>query len=363
MTTKNIFIALTGPEIKQRNKIYKIAQGYECWNLRKFDFDDFILAIKQRIQPINDNVLGNYKSGAQDKRNLFGVTSDEYRNCSWGLLLPDNVPGSIVNSYAEISFLLNLYSSHFLYPTFYVSNFGIYRLEHKKHSMLYFHGQNQAKIFKQKEFVKYFEKLLPQSVYGTWQRDRCTNWDKEDWRLFVASLLYQELKAYENEKEVITWQREAADMITILECLFTAEDSINEEIGYRLRKRIAALIGFKFEDIEKDIKQLYTERSKFVHGSFFVGVGKEAKKENSVSALPLPDFGFLYKHKEYIRYALIAYLGLALQLKRPKTIGTSSEIKRPLDLLEKSIIDLNVRIQISRQTKELFSLLPQIRKE
>jgi len=359
MTTKKIFIALTGPEIKQGNKIYKITEGYECWNLRKFNFDDFILAVKQQIPPINDNVLGNYKLDTQDKRNLFGVTDDEYKKCSWGLLLPDNVPGSLVNSYAEILFLLNLYSSHFLYPTFYVSDLGIQRIEHKKHAMLYFHGQNQAKVFKRKEFVKYFEKLLPQSVYGTWQRDRCKNWDKEDWRLFVASLLYQELKDYEFEKEAITWQREAADMITILECLFTAEDSINEEIGYRLRKRLAALIGFRFKDIEKDIKQLYTERSKFVHGSFFVGVGKEAKKENSVSALPLPDFEFLYKHKEYVRYALIAYLNLALQLKQSKIIGTNSEIKRPLDLLEKSIIDLNLRIQISRQTKELFSLLPQ----
>ncbi len=363
MTTKKIFIALTGPEIKQRNKIYKIAEGYECWNLKKFNFDDFILSIKQQIPPINDNVLGNYKLDSQNNRNIFGLADDEYKNCSWGLLLPDNVPGSVVNSYAEILFLLNLYSPHFLYPTFYVSDFGIHRVEQKKHPMLYFQRQNQAKIFKRKEFVKYFEKLLSQSVYGTWQRDRCRKWDKEAWRLFVASLLYQELKDYEFEKKAITWQREAADMITILECLFTAEDSINEEIGYRLRKRLAALIGFRFKDIEKDIKHLYTERSKFVHGSFFAGVGKEAKKENSVFALPLPDFEFLYKHKEYVRYALIAYLNLALQLKQSKIIGTNIELKRPIDLLEKSIIDINLRIQISRETKEIFSLLPQRQKE
>ena len=356
---KKIFIAFTGPEIKQRNKIYRIADGYECWNLSKISIDDFIVSVKQKIPPKNNNVLGNYKLDSQDKRNLFGVTEDEYKKCSWGLLLPDNVPGSLINSYAEILFLLNLYSSHFLYPTFYVSDLGIQQIIHKKSQMLYFQAQNQANIFKRKKFVTYFEKLLSQSVYGVWQRDRCKKWDKEEWRLFVASLLFQELKDYEFEKEAITWQREAADMITILECLFTAEDSINEEIGYRLRKRLAALIEFRFKDIEKDIKQLNRERSKFVHGAFFVNVGKEAKKDNSVSALPLPNFEFLYMHKEYVRYSLVAYLNLAMQLKQSKIIGTNSEIKRPLDLLEKSIIDLNLRNQISRQTKELFSLLPQ----
>jgi len=357
---KKIFIAFTSPKIKQK-KIHNIESYYECWNLNKYDLEEFIVDIKKEIPPINNNVLQNYKidEAEENDNSIFGISKDEFMKCSWGLLLPDSVPGSLTNGYSEIIFLLNLYSPYFLYPVFYVTDFGITKPRHKKHAMLYFHGQNQAKVFKRKEFVKYFEKLLPQSVYGTWQRDRCKNWDKEDWRLFVASLLYQELKDYEFEKEAITWQREAADMITILECLFTAEDSINEEIGYRLRKRLAALIGFRFKDIEKDIKQLYTERSKFVHGSFFVGVGKEAKKENSVSALPLPDFEFLYKHKEYVRYALIAYLNLALQLKQSKIIGTNSEIKRPLDLLEKSIIDLNLRIQISRQTKELFSLLPQ----
>jgi len=354
MKAKKIFIALAGPKIKQDDKVYKIAEGYECWNLKKFKFDDFILAIKRQIPPVNDNVLKNYKV---DTPGQFGATDKEYIKCSWGLLLPDNVPGSHVNSYAEILFLLNLYSSHFLYPTFFVSNLGIQQIEQQKH-LMFFYLQNQAKIFKSEEFVKYFKKLLPQSVYGYWERDRCKNWDKEDWRLFVASLLYQELKDYEFEKEAITWQREAVDMITILECLFTAEDSINEEIGYRLRKRVATLIGFRFKDIEKDIKLLYTERSKFIHGLFFVGVGKEAKKENSVTAIPLPDFEFLYKHKEYVRYALIAYLNLALQLKRSKFIWTNSEIKRPLDLLEKSIIDVNLRIQISQQTKELFSLMP-----
>jgi len=42
-------------------------------------------------------------------------------------------------------------------------------------------------------------------------------WDKEEWRLFVACSLFTELRSYENKKCPFTWQRESADMATILE--------------------------------------------------------------------------------------------------------------------------------------------------
>lgn len=349
---KKIFIAFTGPKIKQRD-IFRFEKGFECWNLDKFNLDNFIEKIKSVIPPVNKNVLRNYKKDVDDG-DLFGVTEAMFKKCSWGLLLPDKVPAALINGYAEIIFLLNLYSPNFLYPVFHVTDFGITRLRHSKDSLIYFHGQNQSKIFKSKKFVKLFKKLIPQSVYGTWQRDRCENWNKEDWRLFVASLLFSELKDYENSKEIITWQREAAEMITLWESLFTADDSTTEEIGYRLRKRIAALISFKFPDIEKDIKKLYRERSKFVHGSFFAEVGKEARNKNSVSALPLPDFNFLYKHKEYVRFALLAYLNLALAIKA----GKFEKLKGPIDILETSIIDLKLREKMVSLTKEVFSFLP-----
>jgi len=349
---KKIFIAFTGQKIKQQ-KVFSIESGFECWNLEKFSIDEFVDKIKMVIPPINNNVLRNYKKDSDDK-DIFGITEAEFKKCSWGLLLPDNVPAALTDGYSEILFLLNLYAPNFLYPVFHATDFGLTKFSHKKNSLIYFHHQNQSKIFKSKKFVKFFKKLLPQSVYGTWQRDRCEKWDKEDWRLFVASLLYSELKDYENEKQSITWQREAADMMTILESLFTADDSTTEEIGYRLRKRIATLIGFKFSDLEKDIKTLYRERSKFVHGSFFAEVGKEAKKKDSVSALPLPDFNFLYKHKEYVRFALLAYLNLSLSIKSKNF----NEFKRSIDVLEAAVIDLKLRKKVIFLTKELFRLLP-----
>jgi hypothetical protein len=349
---KKIFIAFSGPKIKQRKK-FLIQNGFECWDLEKFSIDEFVNEIKLIISPINDNVLRNYKRDS-DGGDSFGITEKEFKKCSWGLLLPDTAPDVLINSYSAILFLLNLYAPKFLYPVFYATDFGITKLHHKKNSLIYFHHQNQSKIFKSKKFVKFFHKLLPQSVYGTCQTNRFEKWDKEDWRLFVAVLLYSELKDYENEKETITWQREAADMMTILESLFTAADITFEEIGYRLRKRIATLIGFKFPNLEKDINTLYKERSKFLHGSFFVEVEKEAKKKDSFSGLPLPDFGFLYKHKEYVRLALLAYLNLALVVRQKSFKG----FQRSIDVLEAAIIDLKLRKKVISLTKELFDLLP-----
>jgi len=350
MKAKKIFIALTGPEIKQDNKVYKIAEGYECWNLKKFKFDDFILAIKRRIPPINDNVLENYKS---DTPGQPGATDEEYIECSWGLLLPDNVPGSLVNSYAEILFLLNLYSSHFLYPTFYVSNLGIQRIEHQKHQMLYFHGQDQAKIFKREKFVNFFETLLSESIYGTWQADRCAKWNKEDWRLFIACLLFSELKNYENVKETFMWQRESADMTTILEALFTAKDEDNTEILYRLRKRISVLIGFRFTNIESEIKELYKQRCTFIHGSFFAQIKKNTKVDDGYADLPVPDFYFLKKQKEYIRFSLASYLYLNKIYKSNK--NEFKGCKNVLEVLEKSIIDIGLRNKIREHTEKILS--------
>jgi hypothetical protein len=95
MSAKSIFIAFTGPKIQQR------------------------------IPPMNENVLKNYKRGATAGDTPFGISSEDYARCSWGLLLPDLVPESLGNGYAEIVFLLSLYSPRFLYPVFNLSDFGI----------------------------------------------------------------------------------------------------------------------------------------------------------------------------------------------------------------------------------------------
>lgn len=47
-------------------------------------------------------------------------------------------------------------------------------------------------------------------------------WDREDMRIFLACLLFNELRDSEHSKYAFTWQGESADIATILEALFTA---------------------------------------------------------------------------------------------------------------------------------------------
>jgi hypothetical protein len=351
--TKNrtIFLAFTGKPIKQNDDIFEIKNGYECWDLKRIHYDDFICKLIKKIPPINKNVIKNYKADV-DNHEPFGITKKQYENCSWGLLIPDTLEDTITISYAETMFLINLYSPTFLYPLFYASDFGIERISHKKSILIFDHYQNQSDIFKTTEFVSFFKILLSQSQYGTWQLDRIQKWGKEDWRLFVAGLLYSGLKDYDNCKNSFGWQRESADMATILEALFTADDAKNEEVGYRLRKRIAVLLSWLYPNIEKEIKDLYSARSDFVHGSFFAKIKKENKYNNN--NLPSPDFNLLYRQKEYVRLALVLYLYLS------KIMKDDSTHKKVMDLLEEAIIDIELRKEIIEKISALFSLMPKI---
>src|SRR6266481_3289583 len=107
MSTKSIFIAFTGPRIQQPVGVHQISGGYECWDLEKFEFDEFLSAVQQRIPPMNENVLRNYKRDASAGNTPYGISSEDYAKCSWALLLPDLVPDSLGNGYAEILFLLS----------------------------------------------------------------------------------------------------------------------------------------------------------------------------------------------------------------------------------------------------------------
>lgn len=59
--TKDLFIAFTGPKIEQATAVHEISPGFECWDLAKFKMEEFLSAAQQRIPPMNDNVLRNYR--------------------------------------------------------------------------------------------------------------------------------------------------------------------------------------------------------------------------------------------------------------------------------------------------------------
>ena len=220
--TKIMFFAFTGKPAEQTQNISEIQDGYEFWNLKKFTIDEFVKALKAKIPPVNNNVLRNYKV-EDSTREPFGSTEKQYEKCSWGLLIPHTLEEGGF-SHAETMFLLNLYSLNFLYPVFHANDMGIMRQKHDKDSMIYFHTQD-CSIFNNKNFVEFYKTLFEQSKYGSWHLDRIQSWNKEDWRLFVAALLYSGLKDYENAKSSFGWQRESAEMATILEALFTAAQS------------------------------------------------------------------------------------------------------------------------------------------
>jgi hypothetical protein len=351
---KKILLAFAGQPIEQSGTVFEIQDGYECWDLKKISFDDFVDLLKEKIPPLNDNVLRNYKL-IEDSRDMYGISEEQYNKCSWALLIPENLDDEISSGYAEIIFLLNLYSPAFLYPLFCASDFGIERHSHGKAILTFSHYQNQSGILKTKNFVSFFRTLLPQSKYGTWQLDRIQKWNKEDWRLFVASLLFDGLKKYDNSKNSFGWQRESADMAAILESLFTAGDNQNEEIGYRLRKRIAVLLSWKFPTIEDEIKELYNQRSSFVHGSFFARIAKDSR--HSYNNLPIADFELLYRQRNYVRLALVAYLYLAQQIIQKPAEYKQNKIV--IKVLEKAIIDVELREKLLKEVRELFSLMPE----
>ncbi len=144
-------------------------------------------------------------------------------------------------------------------------------------------------------------------------------------------------------------------MATILEALFTAGTGDNTEVGYKLRKRIAALMAFRYADIEQDIKELYKQRSEFVHGSFFLRVKKDIKVEDRLAILPLPPFEFLYKQKEYIRHALAAYLYLSkIFLSNREAFKDCENV---IGILEKSVIDLDLRARVRQHAETIFDLM------
>jgi len=346
---KKIFIAFKGQKIRQKDKYYKIKQGYECWDLNKFDRDEFITSIKRKIPPVNKKLNKFYKR--EDATNSgLGISKEEYRDCSWGMLLPDPLKASslVTDSYSEVISLLNLYSPHYLYPVFKATDRGIQPIRHLD---LFegFSSQNKSKIFKTTRFIDFYEQLSTQSAYGEWEKPRVEKWGKEDWRIFTAWQLFNGLRKYEFVKYPLEWQRESAEMGTIFEALLTAEESSSTEVGYKLRKRAASFIGFLFPEIEKDIRELYKQRSSFVHGSFFYEIKKKG------SEMPSPDFRFLYKQKEYIRFLLVAYLNLN-KLRTEQEIFT--EAKNIIELLDNSIIDYELRKQIQSHTKKILRLVP-----
>ena len=85
----------------------------------------------------------------------------------------------------------------------------------------------------------------------------------------------------------------------------------------------------------------------------FEQIAKESPE--AYNNLPIPDFSLLYKHKEYVRVALVAYLNLAKKVNS----GSIDNVKSVMDALEKSNIDIKLREKLISETKKMFDLMPE----
>jgi len=354
---KYIFIGFYGwpKDTTSQAKFAEVTGGYfECWNLEKYSLTDFVKAIQIKIQPVNENVLKNYVATAAE--DMFGITEEQYKNCSWGILVPH--PAEHYVSYGEVAGIINLFSNAFLRPAFHASDFGIQMVNKKVLGNWLFY-QNKYELLGSKNFVDFYQKMLPSARYFIWLRDNVLTWADEDWRLYMAASFYSGLEEYENSKAIYTWQRESADMATLLETLFTAGESEKEEIGYRLRKRAFVLIGWKFPDIEKEIKKLYNDRSDFVHGSFYKKVVKMMRKNKEADPAfpPGPDFRSLYAAKEKVRFILVAYLYLHDRMQSDTNLFVGYDNVQ--SLLEAAVSDTVLRGGVVQVVKEVVDLVPE----
>ncbi|MES2023123.1 MAG: hypothetical protein V4439_00370 [Patescibacteria group bacterium] len=341
--------------MKQDERIYEIDNGFECWNLTKFSATEFVEAIKIKIPPFNDNILRNYINNGKD---FYGISEEQYGKCLWGILVPD--PDEFFVVYKEVLSILNLFSTKYMHPAFFITNTGINKGEEFNQNYVLPNDYQGYEYFKTLSFVSFFKTMADQMKYFAWVRNRVTSWGKEDWRLFMACGFYEGLEEYERSKTSYTWQRESADMAVLLETLFTAGDTQNEEIGYRLRKRIASLIQWKFPDIEKEIKVLYNDRSEFIHGSFYKKIIKGMKSNKNDDAMPpLPDFQKLHQTKERVRFILVAYLFLH-KVMTSKSESPFSAYENVQQMLEEAVINIELRQKIIETIKPIIELLPMV---
>ena len=353
----HIFLGFYGweePEMNQDKEIFTIDEGFECWNLKKYSTEEFIEKIKTKIPPVNDNVLKNYLS---DESSTEGISDEKYKKCLWGLLLPipneDNLSG-----YKKIVSIINLFSPKFMSPAFYVTDFGIHNIPETKQTDSPPNDHQGYELFKTQNFIDFYNLMYEQMNYFIWMRDSVLLWEDEDWRLFMAAGFYEGLKEYEQGRSPYTWQRESADMATFLETLFTAGDTQNEEIGYRLRKRVSSIIGWKFPEIEKEIKNLYKDRSEFIHGAYYKKILRGMRRNQHDNAMTsLPDFEKLYKAKEFLRIIFVAYLHLSKIKKDDDELNQYPSVQ---NILEESVMDIKLREKIIDIVTPVVEMLPTV---
>lgn len=352
---KYIFIGFGNADLKTDKDKYKLSGEIELWNLKQISYSVFIKSIRKIFPPIGPQTEANYEK-QENGQSPFGITENQYNKCTWGILLPNIYDNGI----DELRFIMDLYCGVFLYPFFLVNNLGVNVLAENLNKPPYdpsIQNQNQFIKFNSENFMKFLNIFSQAGQFSAWHALRVTKWEVEDFRMFTASMIYQGLSKYYNSKPIFMWQREMADISMLLENLFTAQGSVNTEIGYRLRQKITLLLQDKYPEINSKMKNLYDLRSEFVHGSFFNRMKKSTKTVEGLGDLPKVEWQLLHETFEFARYALI--ICLYLHINRSLISDNQNQgYESVINMIEDSILDIDIREKVLMKANNVIRLRP-----
>jgi len=349
---QKIFLAFPGYQVTLKQKIKKVG-NFEFWNLEKITDDEFISLIQKKIKPFNKNVRKNYFSV-----NTEQDFKESYKNSNWGMLLSNYAKDYLDGRYESL-FTVNLFSEINLPVMFYVQRMGV-RVE-KRNILIpekaQFHSED--KKFLNKKFVQFYNRIFPALLGIRWQAYEVARWNREDWRMHVSCLLFNELAKYQRSKQVMTWQAECADIVSFYEALLSKEH--NDNGLYKIGQRIEVLLGRtyrkEFLKIKDGLRELFNSRNDFVHGSFFDRLKSTTKTypdNNNMAQLPTVDFNFLETQSKIAKQVLVVFLFLKEHFKGRKLPGKNKTIP---ELIHAGIMDVSIREKIRDHANEILKLM------
>jgi hypothetical protein len=347
-----IFLAFADYSSHNKSAIKKIG-NLEFFNLTKIGEEDFFRLMKKRFNFPNKKVVSNFK-----KSNDYKFFQKIYGQSAWGMMVPyDSKKDDIASIYTP-TLIVHLYTAKPLITTFIVADYGPWLLtrELRIHQRGQFHSEDKSLL--SKKFIKFYKEILP-AVHGTdWEACRVTKWDKEDWRMHLAIIFFKQLADYYNKKPVTTWPKECADIVTLIETLFSVDES---DYGKRaMMQRIEIVLrkfyGKKFLETRKDLNELFNYRNKFTHGRYFLKLKKSTTAypdNDKMAQLPSVDMRLLSDLEIITRDIILVYLYLLKTFNRllnKRGITLSG-------LIQETVMDIKLRKRIDIFSEKILRLV------
>jgi len=351
---RKIFLAFPSYKVKIRGKRKKIGD-FEFWNLDKINRNEFINLIEKEIKPSNKNVKRNNHAWLDEDNPYKDMYQSCYDNSVWGILLPDYSKDKLDSKY-ESSLIINLFSDLSLPIMFSVASGGITIYKSKLDDLEKSKFHSEDKKFTNIKFTEFYKLLTPEVMGINWRADEVLKWDREQWRLSIACLLFSELEQYQRSKDVMTWQKECAEIVTLYETLLSRckNDNGRHKIVQRVEILLAEHYKKSFPKIKKNLKTLFDYRNEFVHGGFFDRLKKATKPypNDTLAQLPNVDFQFLEEQTAVLRKTLVLFIFLRKKFKKSKKYAGLSVP----EIINMGIMNIATRKKIREYANQILKL-------